>query len=385
MEESMNNFGGFCPMEVRCLTKDEMAAYLNSFAKGGKIALVAEKIVIDSNNLGGMIKSMEENYNFTWVSGVEPNPTQATVLDALDLIGKQERPDLIIAIGGGSTMDLAKGISAFYRYYISEKLTIARMTEIIKGKSYQGSGDVIPIYAIPTTSGTGSEFTKWATIWDINKTAKFSIDDNALYAKEAILVPELLYTLPKKMMLSTGLDAMCQAMESFWAKATNPLVQDIATMAMIRIRENLKGALDKETNEQAMLGMSMGSSLAGIAFSNTRTTACHSISYPITMMYGVPHGFACVLTLEQVAKRNKKAVPKIDKMLKEIFGDSENGLGNWLKEVSAGIQDLTLSGFGIPESEIPKIAAAAFTAGRMDNNPVDFDQKDVEEILQAIK
>lgn len=372
-------------MEVRCLTKDKMENYLHSFVRGSKIVLVAEKIIIDSSNLGHMITFMKEKYDFVWVKDVDPNPTQITILNALDAIEKAKRPDAIIAIGGGSTMDLCKGISALYKYYENGKLTVAKITEIIKAKSYQGSDDVLPIYAIPTTSGTGSEFTKWATIWDVNKTAKFSIDDKALYAKEAILVPELLYTLPKKMMLSTGLDAMCQAMESFWAKATNPLVQDIATMAMIRIKENLKGALDKEVNEKAMEEMSMGSSMAGIAFSNTRTTACHSISYPMTMMFGVPHGFACILTLNQVAIRNKKAVPKINQMLKEVFGDSEHGLENWLKEVSEGIQDLTLSGFGIHEDNIPQIAAAAFTAGRMDNNPVDFSQKDVEEILFAVK
>ncbi len=381
----MNSFGGFCPMEVRYMTKEEMISYLGSFEKDSKVVLVTEKIIVQSSKLDNMIETMGQNYNFTWVTGIEPNPTQVTVLDALEKIGKEKKPDLIIAIGGGSTMDLSKGISAFYKYYLNEKLTVASMTSKIKDKSYQGSSDVIPIYAIPTTSGTGSEFTKWATIWDVNKTAKFSIDDSALYAKEAILVPELLHTVPKKMMLSTGLDAMCQAMESFWAKATNPLVQDIATMAMIRIKENLKGALEKEVNEQAMIEMSMGSSMAGIAFSNTRTTACHSISYPMTMMFGVPHGFACILTLNQVAKRNQKAVPRVEQMLKEVFGDSENGLENWLKEVSRGIQELTLSGFGIREADIPKIAAAAFTAGRMDNNPIDFTQKDVEEILFAVK
>lgn len=381
----MKSFGGFCPMEVRCLTKDEMSAYLSCLEGNGKVVLVAEKIIIEANGLMGMIDSLEENYDLTWITQIDSNPTQATVIRALDAIGMKKGPGHIIAIGGGSTMDLAKGISAFYKYYIANGLTIESMTEKIKDKSYQGSDDVIPIYAVPTTSGTGSEFTKWATIWDENKTAKFSIDDKGLYAKEAILVPELLYSLPKRMMLSTGLDAMCQAMESFWAKATNTLVQDIATMAMIRIKESLQGALDEVVNEEAMKGMCMGSAMAGIAFSNTRTTACHSISYPMTMMFGVPHGFACILTLNQVAKRNRKALPKIDKMLEEVFGNSGNGLENWLNEVSRGIQELTLSGFGIGEEDIPKIAAAAFTAGRMDNNPVDFDQRDVEEILHAIK
>ena len=379
----MNSFGGFCPMEIRYMSKKDMVDYLCSFEVRKKVVVVAEDIVIKSAGLDQMIWDMDGKYEFKWVTGVVPNPTQVTVMEALEFIG--ERPELIIAIGGGSTMDLAKGISAFFKYYEKGDLTIEGMTKTIKDKSYQGSKDVVPIFAIPTTSGTGSEFTKWATIWDLNKTAKFSIDDSELYAKEALLVPEMLHTVPKRMMLSTGLDAMCQAMESFWAKATNPLVQDIATMAMIRIKESLKNALKDEVDEAAMRGMSMGSSMAGIAFSNTRTTACHSISYPMTMMFNVPHGFACILTLNEVAKRNKKAVPKINRMLEEVFGDSENGLENWLKDVSAGIQELTLTGFGIDEKEIPRIAAAAFTAGRMDNNPVDFDQKDVEEILGAIK
>ena len=168
---------------------------------------------------------------------------------------------------------------------------------------------MVPIYAVPTTSGTGSEFTKWATIWDLNKTAKFSIDDNELYAKEALLVPEMLHTVPKRMMLSTGLDAMCQAMESFWAKTTNPLVQDIATMAMIRIKQNLKNALKDEVDEKAMEGMSMGSSMAGIAFPDQNNSlSLHFISHDNDVWR--TSWIACILTLNEVAKRNKLVVPR---------------------------------------------------------------------------
>jgi len=296
-----------------------------------------------------------------------------------------ETPGKLVAIGGGSTIDVAKAISATFPLFETAPPTLEQITAVIKEKSYRGKSGGIDIIAIPTTAGTGSEVTKWATIWDSNKQQKFSIDDLSLYPKQTLIVPELTYSAPKKLVLSTGLDALCHALEAFWAKPSNPVIKDVATIAALQIRQSLKNALKNPVDKEARTGMSRGATLAGIAFSNTRTTACHSISYPITMMYGVDHGFACALTLAQVAEINKAKVPEISRMLEEVFGCSENGLRTWLDDVCGEIQPLRLSSFGIKADDIPKIAQAAFTAGRMDNNPVDITQQQVIEILENVK
>lgn len=380
----MGDFGGFCPVEISYLKKEEMLAELNRFNQGSKIVLIADKLITDLLELSPLIEQMSRKYELIRIDRITPNPTQIDIQNALEKIGR-EAPDKLVAIGGGSTIDVAKALSATFSLFEKNPPTLEQITAVIREKSYKGKIRAIDIIAIPTTAGTGSEVTKWATIWDSGKQVKFSIDDVALYPKQTFIVPELTFSAPKKLVLSTGLDALSHALEAFWAKPSNPVIKDVATIAALRIRQNLKNALKNPIDTEARAGMSRGATLAGIAFSNTRTTACHSISYPITMKYGVEHGFACALTLAQVAEINKTKVPEISRMLEEVFGCSENGLKMWLDDVCAEIQQLTLSSFGIRAGDIPEIAKAAFTAGRMDNNPVDITQEQVIEILEKVK
>lgn len=318
--------------------------------------------------------------SFTWIKEVDANPTQISIIRSLQQIGNK-KIDVILAFGGGSAIDLAKGISAFHNNDRNNVYSVEEITAIIKNKSYV-DGKFIDIIAVPSTAGTGSELTQWATIWDENKSGKFSIDAPGLKPKKAIIVPELTLTVPKEMTLATGLDAMCQAIEAYWSKHTNPIVQDIAYRAVELVIQNLRKSLDNPNDIGFREKLCRASVLAGLAFSQTRTTACHSISYPLTMLYGVPHGLAVALTLDAVAKINKGNFPN-DKDLFSLFNEY-NGINNWLDMVSKDIVTLKLSAFGITENDIPIIVDNAFTDGRMDNNPVDLSKSDVRKILQSI-
>jgi alcohol dehydrogenase class IV len=341
---------------------------------------VADKTLLELIGQAEMPEKLARRYDLIWVDHVTPNPTQMDIITSLKKIGSKE-PTWMVAVGGGSAIDQAKGISASHGLFKGKIPSLEDITAMIKQKSYTNNLRPIPICAIPTTAGTGSEVTKWATIWDINKTAKFSIDDEKYYAKTALIVPQLTYNAPKKLLLSTGLDAMSHSMEAFWAKPPNPIIKDVATIAIKRIYENLPLALKNPLDEKARAALSTAAALSGVAFSNTRTTACHSISYPMTMQFSVDHGFACAVTLVEMAKINRSAVPAVDAMIKEVFG----GYGQfqkWMDEVSHDIQPLKLSAFGIDESGIGSLTKAAFTAGRMDNNPVDITPEQVAGILE---
>ena len=122
--------------------------------------------------------------------------------------------------------------------------------------------------------------------------------------------------------------------------------------------------------------------LAGLAFSQTRTTACHSISYPLTMLYGVPHGFAVAMTLDAVAEINKGNFKNSDEIL-SLFNQF-GSIKKWIDKVCEDVVDLRLSSFGITEKDLPTIVRNAFTGGRMDNNPVDLSNEDVLGILKSI-
>ena len=164
-------------------------------------------------------------------------------------------------------------------------------------------------------------------------------------------------------------------------KHTNPIVQEIYR-AIELIVQNLREAIEEPYNLIIREDLCKASLLAGLAFSQTRTTACHSISYPLTIFYNIPHGLAAAITLDAVSKINKGHFPN-DAMLFDLF-DEYGGIMNWINMVSEGVVEMKLSKFGITLQDIQLIADNAFTAGRMDNNPVNLSKDDVVKILQSI-
>ena len=203
---------------------------------------------------------------------------------------KGDLPDVVFAIGGGSTIDLAKCCVGLNYLCAMERFSAEDVRQAIRTKVYLKHPVSIPIYALPTTAGTGSEMTQWATVWDGEGTAKYSIDAPYLCPKRAYIVPEYTISMPRRLTLSTGLDAFCQAIEAYWAKASNPMVKEISKAALRLLVQYLPLAL----SEPSKLLFSRKSLLrllfSGLAFSNTRTTACHSISYPLTMLFWIEHG-----------------------------------------------------------------------------------------------
>lgn len=301
------------------------------------------------------------------------NPDIHLVEKTLSEIAK---PNLIIAIGGGSSIDLAKAISALYSYKNEDVL------ELIKNKLYLNNKTPIPIIAVPTTAGTGSECTKWATIWDMDNLKKYSIDADYLYPKESWLVPELTTTMDKNMTLATGLDALSHAMESYWSNLSNKYTRTLARDSIRIIKKYLPSVLDNLDNFESRKQMLMGSFFAGLAFSNTRTTASHSISYPLTMMYGINHGFAVAMTLFEVMKRNWEHIPEKELFLESWGAKDLEDITDWFEKISKG--NINLKSFGVKKEDIPEIVKLATTGGRMDNNPIVFDEEEIKDILECI-
>lgn len=365
-----------CPIEIKFADIN----YLKDLLRGAgeNTVVISER---HTSDLWGITPDIEGNGALVWIDSVPANPTQADIVSALLAVGERE-PGVIIAIGGGSSIDLAKALSAFRFLFGGEMPTTGMITDAIKSKSYAAPHRMIDIIAVPSTSGTGSEVTKWATVWDVNKVSKFSIECRSLYPKQALIIPELTASMPPKLTLATALDALCHASEAFWAKQTTPLVQELSHRAIDIIMTNLKPALIAPADIKLRLNLAKGSILAGIAFSQTHTTACHSISYPITMAYGVMHGLACALTLDAASGINRPAVGEAD-MLFEVY-EKHGGLKAWLDDVSEGIVKLSLSGLGIPREAIADITKNTFTKGRMDNNPVDLTEEQVAAILESV-
>lgn len=287
---------------------------------------------------------------------------------------------LVIAIGGGSVLDVGKSLCCLYGREIP---SAEALRKIIKSKTY-GTPNCRWV-GVPTTAGTGSEVTCWATIWDSPNNAKYSVDTPENYAYAAVVDPTLAASMPLKLAVSSALDAVAHATESYWAKASNAASKALALRAIRTVMENIDELLVNNDGRTAHDAMAKGSMLAGLAFSNTRTTACHSISYPLTMQCHIPHGVAVSLLMGPVLELNLPAIEDVDALL-DAFGVNEP---YQVREritaiLEAAGHPVRLTQWGASEEMLPELVAHSITKGRADNNPVELTEPVVYNILKSI-
>lgn len=309
-----------------------------------------------------------------------------------------DAPELVIAVGGGSTLDVGKSLCCLYGMEIG---SADELREVIAEKRYQKPQ--ARWIGIPTTAGTGSEVTCWATIWDPEKNAKRSVERQDNYALYALADPDMEAGIPVSLAVSSGLDACAHAVESCWARNTNAVSRALALSAIRMITEHMDALTRNEA--QAHDAMACGSMIAGLAFSNTKTTACHSISYPLTMHYQIPHGAAVSMLLAPVFRLNAaraealyddsgaadcgaqnaahmEAFPALlDALGVQDADELEKKVTGWLRAAGFAVR---LRDWGAREEELPEIAAQGITKGRADNNPAELNPDIVLEILKSV-
>ncbi len=377
-------FSPFSPVDIRVLPKEAGEAAVRDLLRREKhrLLILCPRFLCGELALASFFTALQgDGHSVQLVTEIPANPSVEDLLALLGQLRQQEfSPTAILAIGGGSCIDLGKGLSAFWHMPEASAADLDGLRQAIRQKDYLAPHPFVDLIAMPTTAGTGSEVTKWATIWDPAHDQKLSIDCTECFAKAAILIPDWTAGMPAGLTLSTGLDALSHAMEAFWARARTPLSQALALSAVGKVRRFLPQALAQPQNLAFRQEMCMASLLAGLAFSGTRTTACHSLSYPLTMLHGVAHGYAAALTLRPVLRRNLAAVPEIQDLL-DLF-QPDGGFEAWLAGVTHGIHSLRLSAFGIQQEHLAAIAELTFTAGRMDNNPIVFSKEEALAILE---
>ena len=354
------------------------------FSQNNKILIIADRFLRDLGTTGKIENSLQDaGFKVTIFEKIKINPTFNSI-DDTTVFATNDNYGLIVGIGGGSTLDCAKCAAILAKNRGSIKEFLAGNKEIMN------SG--IPLVEIPTTAGTGSEVTMWATVWreDGITRKKYSLSDEKMYAKAALLDPELTISMPPKLTAVTGLDALSQAIEAFWSKNHNPKSDKHALKAISLIIENLENAYNNPLDIKYREKMLLGSLGAGLAFSNTKTTAVHSVSYPISAYFDVPHGLACALTLGSFLEFNSvssidnlpetpERIAKISKLL-----DSNDAFEARIRiESLMKIMNLPtkLSQLGIYKKDIEVIVKEGFTKGRIENNPRKVTRNDLFKIL----
>ncbi|WP_408008422.1 iron-containing alcohol dehydrogenase [Pseudalkalibacillus sp. A8] len=322
------------------------------------------------------------NLNYAIFDETQPNPTVTNCEDALRTL-KQIHADVVVAMGGGSSIDVAKAVCAL----ATNEGSIIDYEGIDKCPN-----DPLPLIAIPTTAGTASEVTTFTVITDEERQYKLTVGGIKLAPKWALVDPEVTKTLPPHITASTGLDALVHAVESYTSKMANPISKALARESIRKISSNLRQAVYSGDNMVARDHMIMGSLLAGLAFNNTRLGNCHALSHPVSAIYGVPHGVANSILIPHVMKFNSYAVPELFSDIAEDMGENLDGLSlmeraetavNAVKRLSEDIGiPTTLSDFNVDESRLDQMTRDALLSGNIAVNPRTTTYEDVIELYK---
>ncbi len=311
------------------------------------------------SRLAGEIKDLNSNC-VTVLNQVFENPDLADLPSICSAYQPHEKEiEVLVALGGGSVIDTTKALAVAK----SDSKAVTRVLN--NGQSVHNP---LPIIVIPTTTGTGSEVTSWATIWDRVNHTKYSLDAPSLFPEVAICDPTLTLDLPISLTIQTGLDALSHALESIWNCNANPISLMYAKQAIGIIQEALPKLISEPGSLPLRMQMMNGSLYAGLAFSNTKTSIAHNMSYAVTLEKGLPHGIACSFTLPAVLSSFNFSSCDTAKRLRSIFGQDLNQaatrLESWIHSLDI---TTTPESYGYSKSEWQQLVAAALDGERGKN------------------
>ncbi len=326
------------------------------------------------------------NFPYEIYSEIKPNPTVTNVKQGVEAF-KNSGADCIIAIGGGSSMDTAKGIGIVSNNPEFADIVSLEGVAPTKHKS-------VPIIALPTTAGTGAEVTINYVIIDEERQAKMvCVDPNDIPAV-AIVDPELMYSLPKGLTAATGMDALTHAIEGYITKGAWVMSDMYELQAIKMIAENLPIAVEEPTNPVGREGMALAQYIAAQAFSNVGLGLVHGMAHPMGSLHDIPHGVANALLLPTIMEFNMpKCIEKFGVIAKTM---GVNTVGMTAEQAAQAAVDAvkalsirvgipqTLTELGIKESDIPALAAQAIADVCTPGNPRDVTEAEIVELYKKV-
>lgn len=277
---------------------------------------------------------------------------QSSITAALELCQQlwplwAQQPDAaLLAIGGGTTMDLAKLV----RFELHD---LGLAPAVWRANKLPAAHKRHTLWCAPTTSGTGSEVTPWATLWDLDAqpAVKRSWSSARGFADQAWIDPGLTLSCPEGLTRDTALDTLAHALESIWNHHANAITRPLAVRSARMVLQALPALLENPQNSDLREQMSQASLLAGLAMSQTQTALAHALSYDLTLHENVPHGHACAVWLPMVLDIAAAISPQVQRDLADVF-DGEwqlagEHLSDWLKNLGIAPRDLRNSPNGL--------------------------------------
>jgi len=309
-------------------------------------------------------------------AGLESNPTVTSVDAAAGEI-IENGCDVVIAVGGGSSLDCAKAAAA-----VAAQGGSAREYH---SAGRQLGGKRLPVIALPTTAGTGSEVTPIAVLDDPKTGVKAPMAHESLFPTVALVDPELTVTMPRYVTACTGLDTLAHAVEAYWSVNHQPICDLMALEAVKLTARRLPVVLQDGADIEARTGMSMAALLAGLAFHIPKNAAVHACSYPLCAIYHLPHGAGCAMTLDHFIRFNAEVMGERGKALAQAAGVEDMAA---LSDVVADLKrraglPLSLSEIGVTEESLDELVRSSFVP-LMKNNPREVTPSDLRALYMEM-
>ena len=342
-------------------------------------------IVTDKTLFGSEIvqklknKLIKNNLPFSIYSNVDSNPNDINLADGIDFL-KSGNFDGIIAFGGGSAIDLGKLIA----FMASQKLPVWDFEDLGDNWKKANTNGILPIIAIPTTAGTGSEVGRASVLTDKKNKIKKVIFHPEILPKSVICDPDLTVNLPKFLTAGTGMDAFAHCLEAFCSPGYHPMSDGIALMGMKLVKENLINAYNDGENLIARTNM-LSAALMGATAFQKGLGAIHSLSHPIGAIYNTHHGTTNAVVMENVVKFNKEMiVEKVDQICNFLsISGGFNGFINFIHELCKNLEiPKRLSDLGVKENQLKLISEMAVEDPTASGNPVKLTTKNTLELLK---
>ena len=353
-------------------------------ATGAQTALIVTDAFLAASPVVAAVRASLESAGIavTVFNRVTPNPTTTSLDEGSDL-ARDLHSQAIVAVGGGSSMDAAKGIAI-------GAVNPQRGMELDYRNEFLFAA--LPIIAVPTTAGTGAEVNAFGVITDVVNHRKFYVGSSTSLARAAVLDPELTLGLPASATAATGMDALTHALESYLSLRPNPYSDAIALQVIATVAQYLPQAVEDGTDIEARAQLLLASHIAGVGFSHTGLGLVHGIAHPLGGRFNIPHGLALCLVIEGVLRFNRSS--RLDRLARVALalgvGSTSASVVTNADAAIAAIVSLaqrvgmtgSLAHFGVGEADLESLATDTLADAVTNNNPVAPTALDVIGILK---
>ena len=263
-----------------------------------RVLLVTGRSSLRASGVLDQVVEMLGRKRVTLFDRVTPFPSPELVDGAVALC-RETSPDVIVAVGGGSAIDLAKAVAAL----VSHDGTAREYAQGVKDLRRRG----IPFVAVPTTSGSSSEVTSGAALWDMKAKEHMGLGSPLMFPNVAVVDPTLAMTMPREVAAASGMDAFTSAFESYWSTEAQPL-SDSLNLEVIRLfSRNLERSCN-DGDRESRAACALAATMSGIAYSNSRPNVCHAVGSPLTLYWNVDHGQSVGLTLTTFLRAQAESI-----------------------------------------------------------------------------